>query len=205
MEIIAPSFHNAEFAVEDDRPVVRRLLVDALVRALPVRKKYVPYVGEWQGEPWSPTEVDAMLDGSVVPRRIREAGRVVLFEPDIPRDLRVVSERQYVIQRSQTWDPYWIWGELGGALEGVGKAMRVAVFGFVVGSALAVAGALSSSVMLIVVKPTGWRRWACATVLAVCAPVSVGSAWATISLLGSGTSPAVSSSTDVEEDGDAQE
>src|ERR1700679_563198 len=56
---ILPLFSHSKFTVERDRDIVRNLLVSELMRILPRKMEYVPYVGEWITKPWKDEELQA--------------------------------------------------------------------------------------------------------------------------------------------------
>jgi hypothetical protein len=58
---ILPLFNQSRFAVEQDRHIVRDLLVSELRRTLPAKKEYVPYLGEWITNSWTEKELQTAL------------------------------------------------------------------------------------------------------------------------------------------------
>ncbi len=182
VEQIAPSFKTAEFTVADDRLIVRHLLVDALVRALPAKKEHVPYLGEWLSTSWTAAEVDAMLDSAAPEFHLQAAAGLELFEPDVARDLNAASARHYVVQRGQTWSPGWEFGLLAKVLKGLGPFVRSALLAVAAFAAFVVVGAVGGTAILLVWNPPGWLAWVTRAFVAVCLLLIAVLAWTVIAI-----------------------
>ena len=167
---VAPAFGTAQFTVADDRPIVRHLLVEALALALPSKKEYQPYLGEWTGESWTHTEIEAMLDGTANVDRLQTYRRIRLFEPDIPSRLNEASPRNYTVQRSQTWSSDWETREFAEQLgEAAPMLVRVLMAVVAVGASLLLGlGVLAGTVWLLVWRPPGWAAWLAIAAVTVC-------------------------------------
>ena len=57
VNLILPRFNDSGFTVENDRQIVRELLVEGLLKALPDKQKHTPYIG-WQPSGWRREEIE---------------------------------------------------------------------------------------------------------------------------------------------------
>ncbi len=85
---ILPLFNQSRFAVEQDRQIVRALLVAELRRTLPGKKEYQAYLGEWTTKSWTEEELQTAFTHGLKWEPDDTAPKSFTpFEPQVPATL----------------------------------------------------------------------------------------------------------------------
>jgi hypothetical protein len=81
---ILPAFTTSEFTVPEDRAIVRKLLIQRLLRALPRKHEYMQYVGEWKTVAWTEEELEAAFHSELHWEALQNNPTIPIFEPAVP-------------------------------------------------------------------------------------------------------------------------
>lgn len=96
---ILPLFNRSKFTVERDREVVQELLVSELMRTLPGRMEYLPYLSEWKTIPWTREELRAAFTGKLKWEPMQSNPIFRPFEPKVPSSLAEAIINGYQLDR----------------------------------------------------------------------------------------------------------
>jgi hypothetical protein len=97
-------YKNAQFTVPQDALVVKKLLTKLLLKRLPAKKEYEPYLGEWRTISWTEEELANAFESELTWERLQSAS-INPFVLNVPRTIDEAVRREY---KSEVHDPAWL-------------------------------------------------------------------------------------------------
>lgn len=130
---IMPLFNRSKFTVEQDREMVRKLLVSELMQTLPGKMEYTEYIGEWKTRSWTEEELREAFASELKWDRMQHIYNFKPFRQKVPSTVTDAVTAGYQLdlmpaQNDMTWSTL-IDSNQSRAMDGLAKGLVVGLLG----------------------------------------------------------------------------
>jgi len=95
---ILPLFKTSSFTNEEDRKLVRMLLLEMLKNKLPAKKEHQQYLGEWKTTPWTDDELSVAFENELTWEK-QISISTQSFNMNVPHTIEDAVNKRYQIDR----------------------------------------------------------------------------------------------------------
>jgi hypothetical protein len=96
---LLPVFAKGQYTKAADSEKVKRLLIDMLLKVLPRKQEYLPYVGEWKTIEWTREELAQAFETELQWEALQHDPTMAIFEPQVPRTLAGALATGFAIEQ----------------------------------------------------------------------------------------------------------
>lgn len=127
---LLPLFERSGFTEPGDRAIVKDLLIEKLIQALPGKLVYQQYLGEWKQESWTREELENAFTNELKWDRLEAGTRLKPRQPAVPDSIEAAVRARYRVEDPApfdpaTWQMEWIGLVDDEAWKGLGEGLAI--------------------------------------------------------------------------------